>query len=289
MSLKSKMKIFVATIFLFLFKSNADTSCDFTGLQEEWIPCSMSQACENPKYPLKMVSLKDVCPTGCRCYVDEDGESPVPSQYSDTSRPPSGPDSVATCNGGWFLMDGMCYTLTDRPVAGHDLVSACAEMGGATPVYGTSEGDSRAVVRVLESLNRPLAWAILQAKIRPAAADWTHWFKCLSNDCKCTTISADSSQWTSRNCDTKYPAACRREPRYQYWNDFVLLIYLLCLSGFRYFFIWEENRHYIKQWYKLSSVRMLQEKLYISGAVVIRILYTWWMIFIGLKQSQTLS
>ncbi|KAF0314057.1 Ubiquitin carboxyl-terminal hydrolase 8 [Amphibalanus amphitrite] len=76
-------------------------------------------------------------------------------------------------------MDGMCYTLTDRPVAGHDIVSACSEMGGATPVYGTSEADSEYVVKVLKNYNRPLAWAILQAKTRPSTADWTHWFKCL--------------------------------------------------------------------------------------------------------------
>ena len=206
----------LTTLLTFLSQSTSDTSCDYTGLQDEWIPCSVSHDCENPKYPLKMVSLKDLCPTGCRCYVQEDESSPVPSQYSNTTRPPPGPDSVPTCNGGWFLMDDMCYTLTDGPVAGHDVASGCAEMGSATPVYGTSESDSHTVVRILKATNRPLAWAILQAKTRPSAADWTHWFKCLSNDCKCTTISAETGQWASRSCDSKYPAACRRQPRYQY-------------------------------------------------------------------------
>ena len=201
--------------FLFSFQSNADIFCDNTGLQEEWIPCSTSHACENPRYPFKIDSLEDPCPTECRCYAEEHEHSPVPSKYSDIARPPSGPDSVLSCNGGWFLMDGMCYSLTDGPVAGHDIVDACAELGGATPVYGTSEDDSHALLKTLKSLNRPLAWAVLQTKTRPSTADWTNWFKCLTNDCKCTTISA-SGQWASRNCDSKYLAACRRAPRYQY-------------------------------------------------------------------------
>ena len=213
MKLKQKLAIFTVIILKGLMCSSAEY-CDFKGLQEEWIPCSESHQCDNPKYPLKVVAIKDLCPTGCRCYIDEDEDAPIPSQYSETTRPPPGPHSVPTCNGGWFLMDGMCYTLTHGPVAGHDIVSACAEMGGATPVYGTSEDDSDYVVKVLKNYNRPLAWAILQAKTRPSTADWTHWFKCLGEDCKCTTIDADYGQWATRSCDAKYPAACKREPRH---------------------------------------------------------------------------
>lgn len=192
--------------------------CDMKGLQDEWIPCSKKRICDNANYPQKMQSLTGVslCPTGCRCYRMPKAPTRRDAEHQTSSPPPPGASVSLACNGGWILLDGMCYTLTSGAVAGYEFQEACSELGDATPVYGTSEKDGQAVVKVLKAMNRPFAWAILQTKNRPAAADWNQWFHCLAGDCKCTTVHASDGKWTSRSCSAKFPAACRREPRYMY-------------------------------------------------------------------------
>lgn len=195
-----------------------ERTCDLSRMTIDWIPCNSQRMCDNANFPQKEVSLMGFshCPTGCRCSTIP--KPPNIRSYKEESKrlekeKPKDARGLI-CNGGWHLYNGMCYTITAGPVTGYDIQAACTELGDAKPVYTSEEEGTTLIVSLLKAMSRPHAWALLRSDKRPATPDWGVWLKCIYGTCKCTTISALNNKWATRNCDSKHPAACMREPRY---------------------------------------------------------------------------